>query len=154
MNLVSRQDAVVVPTMTPEQVGHVQKLEGRLLAMPQVEVVTHHMIHAGIYSRTMRGEKFHLYTGALLKVPTMLIISGDVSIYIGESVVRKVGYHVLIGDVHRKQAFFCHEDTDMTMLFPTKARTVEEAEEECTYECDKLMSRSNPNTVMISEVLT
>ena len=152
MNIVKRQDSMLVPTMTAEQVHRVEELEGKLLSLTQADVETHHVIHAGIYSRTMCGKKNHMYTGGLLKIPTMLIISGDVSIYIGSSVVRKTGFHVLIGDVGRKQAFFCHEDTDMTMLFSTKARTVEEAENECTDDTGKLLSRHNANTEVISEV--
>tara|TARA_R110000868_G_scaffold114822_5_gene307271 strand:- start:173 stop:634 length:462 start_codon:yes stop_codon:yes gene_type:complete len=140
----------IVPSMTVKQIEAVAGLELRLLPMPQVEIETKHVFHAGVYSRTVCGKKGTVFTAALLKVPTMLIISGDVSIYIGSGVVRKTGYHLLRGDVGRKQAFFCHEDTHMTMLFATDAQTVEDAEAECTNEASKLMSRRNKNDVIIN----
>jgi hypothetical protein len=40
----------------------------------------------------------------------------------------------------------------ITMMFPTKARTIEEAEREFTDDADRLLSRrQNANTVVITE---
>ena len=149
MNLVE-QKTFVIPAMAPEHLNRVDRLADELRKYKQVEFETHHKFHGGIYSRTVCAKKNHTYTGALIKVPTTLIVSGDVSIYMGERIVRMIGYHVLIGSVGRKQAFYCHEDTDMTMLFATKATTVEEVELEFTDESEELMSHHNANEVFFS----
>ena len=135
----------VIPTMTSDQVDRVRKLEVLSAQLPQTEIVTKHTIHGGIYTRTVHYSEGCMYTGALMKVPTMLIISGDVSIYVGDEVIRKTGFHVMAGEVGRKIAFFCHTDTDMTMVFATTAKTVADVEHEFTDESDKLVSRFMPN---------
>ena len=80
-------------------------------------------------------------TGALMKIPTMLILSGDFVIYIDDVPVELHGYNVFTGCANRKQAGYALTDTNVTMIFPTQAKTVEEAEEEFTEECHLLFSR-------------
>lgn len=45
-----------------------------------------------------------------------------------------------------------YAETTVTMIFPTAAKTIEQAEEEFTDDTDKLFSRSNPsrNEVIIT----
>jgi hypothetical protein len=151
MNIALR-DMTFVPAMNPGQIEAVENLENALSKVPQVEVETSHVFHAGMYCRTVHMKKFVTFTGALIKIPTVVIISGDVSMYMGTGLVRLSGYNVLKGDAGRKQAFFCHEDTSITMLFATNATTVEEAEAEFTDEGDKLVSRRSANEVTRTEV--
>ncbi len=70
-----------------------------------------------------------------------MIISGDVLAYTAEGAQRISGYHVLRGEAGRKQAFLAVEDTHMTMIFPTTATCVEQAEDEFTDEAERLFSR-------------
>ena len=92
-------------------------------------------------------------TGALIKLATTVILSGDVSVFNGEVAERMTGYNVITGSAGRKQAFHAHEDTHITMIFPTKAKTVQQAEEEFTDEHDRLMSRIGKNEVFIGELV-
>ena len=151
MNIALR-DMTFVPAMNPRQIEAVENLKNALSKVPQVEVETSHVFHAGMYCRTVHMKKFVIFTGALIKIPTVVIISGDVSMYMGTGLVRLSGYNVLKGDAGRKQAFFCHEDTSITMLFATNATTAEEAEAEFTDEGDKLVSRRSANEVTRTEV--
>ena len=60
---------------------------------------------------------------------------------IGEERIEIVGYNILPGSAGRKQLFLTHSTVEMTMIFPTSAITVEEAENEVFVEADQLVSR-------------
>jgi hypothetical protein len=86
-------------------------------------------------------------TGVLITIPTVLIVSGHATLFIGGEDVELKGYAVIPASAGRKQAVYAHADTLFTMLFPTAARTVEEAEREFTDEPERLASRRAPNHV-------
>lgn len=130
-----------LPAMTSEEVTKVRALESHLAQLPQVEITTQHHFHAGLYARTICIPAGVMLTGALIRIPTLLIVSGHVTVFIGGEARELAGYHVLPGQAGRKQAFLAHADTYLTMTFATQAATVERAEEEFTAEADLLMSR-------------
>lgn len=135
-------DVVITqPPMPPSVVAAVYRLEEEAMKMPQVEIHTEHAFHAGMYARTIKIPAGVALTGALIKIPTILIVAGDVLVYTAEGTVRWTGYHVMLGPEGRKQAFVAIQDTFLTMLFPTEATTVEEAEAAFTDEADRLLSR-------------
>ena len=129
-----------LPAMPAEAIERVRRLEGALAELPQVEIATAHLFHAGVYARTIRIPAGVALTGALIKVSTVLIFSGHATVLIGGEVVELHGYHVIPASAGRKQAFVAHTDTDLTMLFPSEARSVAEAESEFTDEADLLLS--------------
>jgi hypothetical protein len=61
----------------------------------------------------------------------------------GEEVRRVTGYQVVPAAAGRKQAFRAVADTHITMVFPTNARTVDEAEREFSDEFERLASRKD-----------
>lgn len=130
-----------LPAMSRDDVALVTALEREMMAMPQVEIETRHHLHAGLYARTIRIPAGVAITGALIKIPTLLILSGHATVFIGGESVEFQGYHVLAGQAGRKQAIAAHQDTDLTMLFATTATTVEQAEAEFTDETESLASR-------------
>jgi hypothetical protein len=137
--------------MADESIGDVRRLEAVLEGLPQVEIPTHHVLHAGMYARSVVLPAGAWVTGAHIQVATVLIVSGDVTVANDGEGVRITGYVVLPADANRKQAFFAHAQTHLTMLFPTAARSVEEAELEFTDEADRLMSRRGaPNEITIT----
>lgn len=129
-----------LPAMSAEAIDRVRRLEGALAELPQVEIPTAHLFHAGMYARTIRIPAGVALTGALIKVSTVLIFSGHATVFIGGEAVELRGYHVIPASAGRKQAFVAHADTDLTMLFPSEARSVAEAEAEFTDEADLLLS--------------
>lgn len=139
--------------MSPRAISLVRALERHSLDhVEQVLPITQHLIHAGMYHRTILVPKGMTLTGAHIKIATTLIINGDASMFIEEGeTIRFVGYNVRAGMPGRKSAFHANEDTNLTMIFPTKARTVEEAEAEFTDEADRLFSRRGENEVIITE---
>lgn len=136
-----------IPAMTPQAIANVAALEEKILSLPQVEIKTHHVLHGGMYARTIVIPAGVVLTGALIKIPTMLLISGDVAVSRGDAdVVRITGTAVIPASAGRKQAFIAYSDTSVTMAFPTRATTIEQAEAEFTDDTDLLFSRRDPET--------
>ncbi|HQS00792.1 hypothetical protein [Polaromonas sp.] len=130
-----------LPAMTEDAIAKVRSLQEVSLALcEQVEFPTEHLIHAGMYIRTLHMKADQVLTGALLKVPTVLVVSGDCAVFIGEETIELRGYSVLPGSAGRIQAFLAHTDVSMSMSFPTKAKTVAEAEREFTDDYELLMT--------------
>ena len=133
-----------ITAMSPASIDHVRQLETFILAQEGRSIhtlETHHLLHGGQYSRTIRIAGGVVIVGVLTKIPTTLILHGDVTMTTEEGSVRLCGYHVLSASAVRKQAFLMHSDTYLTMTFPTAALSVDEAEREMTDESDLLMSR-------------
>lgn len=147
----ARQDGI--PAMSPQAIAAVTEIERHTLALPQVPIRTVHILHTGLYTRMITIPAGVVLTGALIKIATMLTISGDVEVFRGPGdVVRIRGTAVMPASAGRKQAFIAHADTTVVMCFPTQARTVEEAEAEFTDDTDMLMSHREPefNTTIIT----
>ena len=138
-----------LPAMTGDELFAVRELEAQILAMEQVPIRTHHQIHGGIYTRTICIPKGVAMTGALLKIATTLIISGDLTIYTGFESVRVTGFTVFPGSAGRKQAVYAHADTWASMCFPTQATSIEEAEKEFTDEWEILGSKNSTSDQVI-----
>lgn len=140
-----RESLPVIPAMSEAAIAKVYALEDRILEMPQNMIVAEHLIHGGVYARTGMIPAGDVATGALVKIPTMIIVQGDVDVFIGDDEpLRLKGYNVVPAGAGRKQAFVAHTDTYVTMLFATDAKTVDEAERAFTDEVERLMSNSDP----------
>jgi hypothetical protein len=130
----------------------VRSVESEMLAVDQTELPVHHTLHGGAYTRSLRIPAGVMICGALIKVPTTLIVNGNVTVWANDQAIDIDGYQVLVGAAGRKQLFYAHEDTDMTMVFATSAKTVDEAEREFTDEWDMLASREHPD--LNTEIVT
>lgn len=137
-NLVVR---TALPAMTSVAIDMVRALEEREASKPQIALDTQHVLHAGIYSRTIRMPAGTMITGALIKIATQVIVQGDAIVWLGDKERALAGYNVLPASAGRKQAFVAISETFITMFFPSQAKTVEEAEREFTDEADRLASR-------------
>ena len=135
-----------IPAMSKQAIDKVRELEAITRELPQVEIATDHVLHGGMYARTICIPAGSVLTGALIRVPTLLVFDGNATVNAGDEAVTLVGYHVLAASAHRRQAFLAHEDTRLTMVFATQAQTVTEAEDEFTDEAHLLISR-NPDAV-------
>jgi GNAT superfamily N-acetyltransferase len=149
MNLVPKPEFAIAP-MTAAAVDKVRALERQNAQLEQVPIATAHLIHAGLYARSIMLPAGVVLTGALIKRATVLILDGDVTLNMGETVIRLSGYYVVPASAHRKQVFLAHADTHMTMLFPTIAKDVRTVEGELTDEADLLFSRNGENFITIT----
>lgn len=125
-----------LPAMTQEAIERVRQATTEYRKHPQLPFKTQHILHAGMYVRTVvlfPGEG----TGVLVKIPTVLILCGEAEVFTGYETVRISGYAVLPAMAGRKQAFRVFDGPlFLTMMFPTAAKTVEEAEAQFTDEID------------------
>ncbi len=153
MSLAGMPASVVtmaLPKMDEGSISTVKTFQEATLQTPQLPMLTKHLLHAGMYHRTVKLQKDEYLTGALIRIATAVTISGDVEVFTGLEWVRYTGYHVIPASAHRKQIFVAHSDTYVTMAFVTSAKTVEAAEEEFTEEAALLLSRYNENEVIIT----
>lgn len=130
-----------IPSMSNAAIDKVRQLEKITLQAPQVDIRTTHSLHSGVYTRTIMIPAGVILTGALIKIPTTLIVCGRTTVFIGDQPKDIDGYNVIAASANRKQAFVAHDDTYITMIFCTNAKTVEEAEEQFTDEAHLLSSR-------------
>lgn len=144
--------APMLPAMSQGAIEKVSRLEADLLCQPQPALMTHHVLHGGMYSRTIRIPAGGVITGALIKVATTLIVVGDVTVFIGDDEIKLQGYNAIPASAGRKQAFIANADTYLTMIFRTAAKTIEQAEDEFTDEAHMLLSRHQPesNSIVIT----
>lgn len=140
-----------LPATTGKGLAFVRRVEEQVLQVEQIPITTQHIIHAGIYSRTICIPAGVILTGALIKVATTLIVCGKATVLLGDGEeVLVEGYHVFAASAGRKQGFIAHKDTWLTMSFKTNARSIIEVEEEFTDEADMLFSRRWPNITTIT----
>lgn len=137
-----------LPPTAPDAVCALNDFEGRLLKLPQEPVSTFHVLHGGMYARTVRLKPDTVIVGCLYKVPTMLIVNGHAQVFIGDGWAEFDGYNVLPASSGRKQVFVALGDVEITMVFATKVQTVEEAEAEMTD--GALLSRIGENIYVVT----
>lgn len=142
----------IIPAPSPATLDELMRLQTVLGQLPQEPLATEHLIHGGMYARTVRRNFGSFTIGALISKATILIVQGSCSILIEDRRVDLKGYNVLAGLPGRKSMSVAWGPVEMTMIFPTNARTVEEAENEVFAEVDQLVSRrdNNLNTVTIT----
>ena len=151
MNIALR-DMASVPASRPEGVERVRRLEDEILKHQQREMHTDHVFHAGCYARTIHVPKGMVLIGAMIKIPTILIVNGDCVMSGGDVPMRLTGYNVLMASAGRKQAYVANEDISITMVFATQSKTVEEAEQEFTEDYKMLLSNKGTNVCRSSKV--
>ena len=131
----------LAPT-TQEGIEKVRLFGELLLQLPQIPFVTEHMLHAGLYTRTVRLPPEVAIAAVLIKVPTVLITMGEGKIYTGDEVIHVKGYSVLPGSAGRKCACVTESEFAVSMICKTTAKTIEEAEKEFTDEYGLLIALS------------
>lgn len=124
-------------------------IENEILSCQQIDITTHHTLHCGVYTRTAFLPKGTFASGSVIKIPTTVLISGNIKFLVGKKVHDIVGFKAIEAMANRKQVAYAIEDTYITMLFKTDASTVEEAEREFTDDFDLLMSRKKGAINMI-----
>lgn len=118
----------------------------------QLPIYTEHLLHAGMYSRTITMPPDSFLIGTMIKIPTTVVMVGTAKVLVGKEWQEISGYAVLPASAHRKQLFISESAFIITMIFPTSADSIEEAEDEFTSEGEFLLSRrQNLNKVTITE---
>lgn len=127
-----------LPPQGPDTLDRIDLAEALARTFPQQDLPLRHSLWAGLYARTLFVPRGVMITGVQIRIPTLLVVSGDLVTLGDDGFARLQGFHVLRGRAGRKALFVALEDSHMTMLFATGARTVEEAEREFTDTPEKL----------------
>lgn len=135
---------------TQEHIVQATKIENIISSFPQKPIVTWHSLYDGVYTRTMVMEKGEALAGALIKIPTTILINGYVKGFIGGEVIELNGFNAIPAPQNRKQIFYALEETTITMIFKTNAQTVDKAEEEFTDDFKRLLSRNEESINIIN----
>lgn len=130
-----------IKSMPPEVLHRVNQFQEYAQTLEQINIPVKHFLHAGMYVRSIVLSAGVMITGALIKVETTLIVSGNAEVFTGDSWLHLRGYNVIKAAAHRKQIFIALTETNITSHFPSHAKTVKEAEEEFTDEYLLLQSR-------------
>lgn len=134
-----------INSMSLGQMAKVRRLEQYLLANePQINLQYQHVLHAGVYDRTVLIPAGLIITGAPVKIETVLTIAGDVIIGLDGDEKRITGFAKIRAAAHRMGVFTAITDTFISMSFATDAKTVAEAEAQFTDEAHRLASRRQP----------
>lgn len=131
----------LVPPATPEALQQIGGVEEKMRTMPQIHIRTEHIFHAGMYARTIRLAARVAIVSVLIKIPTMIVINGACRVYAGDSWRDLEGFNVIPANAGRKMIYVTSAETQITMLFPSNAKSVEEAERQFTEDADMLLSR-------------
>ena len=147
--------AVLTPALPPTAPGMIERLKDvqtEFLKHDQAQIFTQHLLHGGMYARTITMPPNLALVGAHIKRPTVVITVGSGKVLVGKDWATIGGYQVLPASSERKQIFVSLEGPlIITMLFPTQAKTVAEAEAEFTDEYDLLLSRHQDlNSIVIT----
>ena len=120
----------MLPACTDLQ--RMRAFEEFLKALPQVDIVPENLLHAGCFCRTIRVPVGVTLTGALMKVPTILIVSGHCVLTSDGKAEELKGSFVFDCAAGRKTAFLTLAETMITCVFATQATTVADAVREMT----------------------
>ena len=143
-NQIHLTAATAFKAMSEDSLQQAREAEAIIGSLPQIAIATDHVLHAGVYTRTVFLPKGSVIAGALIKRSTNIIISGHVIVFIGDDKAKEYkGYAVIAASANRKQVFVAKADTNLTMFFSTKADNIKQAEEEFTNEAENLMSRQH-----------
>jgi hypothetical protein len=137
MNELTTIAALVAPDA--QTLVALRDLDTAMLAHPQAEISIDHLLHGGMYARTAHVPAGTVVSGVVMARATVLVLQGDVTVFTGATSVRLTGFNVLPGSAGRKQIFRTHSDVHMTMLLPSNAQSVFEAEHDFTDEPELLM---------------
>lgn len=120
----------------------VRELEQHLQTLPQVDVQTTHLIHGGMYARTIFVPAGCVLTGTKTNVENVCIVSGDITVTTDAGLKRMIGYSIIPANAGFKRAGFAHSDTYWTTLIPTSLTDITAIEDFMTDESDMLLTRS------------
>lgn len=146
--------AEAIPPTVGESLARVKTVESRMRKLYAEHAaphsVTEHVLHGGMYARTVRVKAPQAFASVLIVPPTVLIVNGDALIYSGETMREVKGYKVLPAAGGRKAVWVIRGDTEITAIFPCDAQTVEEAEKQFTSEPEMLCPLTDEDVVTIT----
>jgi hypothetical protein len=149
MSLMVTKQAL--PATPPDIIEKIRSVESMMREREHtLEAQTEHVLHAGMYSRTIRVSAMMVFTSVLIKIPTTLIVNGKCCVFAGEKWHKLEGYNVIPASAWRKQIYITLGPSEITMTFPTNAQTIRQAEEQFTDEADALLTNRRGTSDLVT----
>ena len=117
---------------SPKELLLIRGIEESVKEAPQLKIEIREALHAGVYTRIAIVPENVLLVGALMKVPTTLVVVGRCAMTVngGTSVADCVA--CFASPAGRKTVFRTFVPTKLIMSFATKAESLEQARQEFT----------------------
>lgn len=141
MELVPQQNRMLAASR--HEIETVIEFRKHVLAAPQTPCKYKHLVHGGMYVRTMYVPADQLIAGVKLKAPTLTIIVGNVIVYRESGNLELTGYNVIPGSVGRLTAVYTHTKAAISMFIRTDLKDVAEIQRQ-TVEEPELLSPLDP----------
>lgn len=119
----------------------VLKVEEALENMPQVDLGTQMLLHAGVCARSIFIPAGTALVGVLTSVDNVNVVYGDISVTTSDGPKRLTGFNVIPANSGFKRVGFAHSDTWWVTIHKTDKTELEDIEAEMTCEPEKLQTR-------------
>lgn len=119
----------------------VDRVERFIAAAPQVFIPVEHVLHGGLYTRTVTIPAGTYLTGAACRRDHVCVAMGDIDVTTDEGPRRLTGLNIIPVRAGMKRAGRTHADTRWALIVRTDATTVEEAEADLVEHPERLQSR-------------
>lgn len=137
-SIADRSCALLAGMPSPERV---RELEDFNRQFPQIPLFTAHLIHGGMYARTIFIPAGTELTGALTLQDNVVVMHGGITVTTDDGPQVLDGFHVLPAKAGAKRAGITHADTWWTTLWTTDLDDVAAIENSLTAEADQLQTR-------------
>lgn len=126
----------------PIELDKVEQFEKALLTLPQVQIPTEHLVHGGMYARTVFVPAGTYSVGATLNCDTISIVMGTVELVTDNGTVIIEGFNVIPANAGIKRAGRFLTDTYWctVMAVPESVTTPAAAEEFMTDDFNRLIN--------------
>lgn len=110
----------------------IQRLQGALSTLPQLDVPPNHHFAEGVYARELLMPKGSLWVSKIHKKQHFAVMAyGDTTVYTEREGKRRLtGYNLMRTEPGTKRALYMHEDTLWVTFHPTQNTDLVKIEEE------------------------
>lgn len=136
---ITEAQDIVAGMPTPEAV---REMETLLLQLPQIDLHTEQLVHAGMSARTIFIPAGTVLTGALTNIDNLCVAFGDITVTTDAGPQRLTGFNVIPAMAGAKRAGVAHSDTWWVTIHRTDLTDLDAIEEEMTGEADRLQTRT------------
>lgn len=119
----------------------IERLEGYLQNVPQVDLQTRHYVSAGMYAREITIPAGTVLTGAAHKFDHINVCHGDIIVWTEEGMKRLTGHFTMASRAGAKRVGLAIQDTVWTTIHRTDETDIEKLEELLTDEAGRLQTR-------------
>lgn len=143
-------DKLPALTAAPGDVAESYRVAKEIAKLPQLRIPIVHSLHGGVYTRTAKIPAGATVVSVMIDTETTVLAHGDWQVWQDGQWITFEGFQVIPGAVGRRQIARALTDCVITMLFPSNAMTVDEAEQEMSHEFAMLQSQDGQPDIVIN----